>query len=80
MGEGLVHRAASPTDRRTQVVRLTPTGRRALHAMTHAHEEWIDSLFAGLSHDDCAQLYALLGRLRGSITDGLASSSAEERP
>jgi DNA-binding MarR family transcriptional regulator len=71
VGEKLVHRATSPSDRRTQLVRLTRAGKRALDAMTPAHEAWIDGMFAGLDADDCARLYALLGRLRGSITDAL---------
>ena len=65
--EGLVSRAASATDRRTQIVRLSAAGRRALHAMAPEHERWIDDMFAGLSADDRAQLHALLGKLRGSI-------------
>jgi DNA-binding MarR family transcriptional regulator len=69
--ERLVSRAASATDRRTQIVRLTPAGRRALHAMTPAHEAWIDSLFGELSPDDHVQLQALLGKLRGSIRHAL---------
>jgi DNA-binding MarR family transcriptional regulator len=69
--ERLVSRAASATDRRTQIVRLTPAGKRALDAMTPAHEAWIDSLFGELSPDDRVQLHALLGKLRGSIRHAL---------
>ncbi len=65
--EGLVHRAASTTDRRSQIVRLSAAGRRALDAMAPQHEQWIDEMFAGLSADDREQLYALLGKLRGSV-------------
>jgi DNA-binding MarR family transcriptional regulator len=72
VGERLVSRAVSPTDRRTQIVRLTASGRRALHAMTPAHERWIDDMFGGLTPDECAQLHSLLGRLRGSIRDSLS--------
>ena len=65
--EGLVSRVTSATDRRTQIVRLSAAGRRALHAMTPVHEQWIDDMFAALSPDEHAQLDALLGRLRDSI-------------
>ena len=70
--EGLVSRAASATDRRTQIVRLSAAGRRALHAMAPEHERWIDGMFAELSLDDRTQLHALLGKLRGSIRQSLA--------
>ena len=70
--EGLVSRAASATDKRTQIVRLSPAGRRAVHAMAPRHEQWIDEMFEDLSADDRAQLYTLLGKLRGSIRQTLS--------
>lgn len=69
--EGLVHRAASTTDRRSQIVRLSGAGRRALDAMAPRHEQWIDEMFADLSDDDRTQLYALLGKLRTSVKQSL---------
>ena len=65
--EGLVSRAASATDRRTQIVRLSAAGRRALQAMAPQHEQWINDLFEGLTDDDRLRLHELLGKLRGSI-------------
>ena len=73
--EGLVSRAALATDRRTQMVRLTAAGRRALHAMTPLHERWIIDMLAGLSSDDHARLFALLGKLRGSVQHSLAEDA-----
>lgn len=70
--EELVTRVTSPTDRRTQVVRLTPAGKRALDAMTPEHERWIESMFGGLTPEECAQLHALLGQLRSSARAALA--------
>ncbi|MEP6730562.1 MAG: MarR family transcriptional regulator [bacterium] len=69
--EGLVSRAASATDRRTQIVRLSSAGKRALHAMSPRHEQWIDEMFAELSADDRAQLNTLLGKLRDSVRNSL---------
>ena len=74
--ERLVSRAASPSDGRVQIVRLTATGKRALDAMTPEHHAWIDELFAGLSPDERAQLYALLGRLRASVRGALETGAA----
>jgi DNA-binding MarR family transcriptional regulator len=76
VGERLVSRAVSPTDRRTQIVRLTVTGKRALDAMTPEHERWIDDMFGALSPDECTQLHSLLGRLRGSIRGSLSPDAS----
>lgn len=76
--ERLVSRAASPRDRRTQIVRLTKKGKTALDAMTPVHEGWIERLFGDLSADDRADLYALLGRLRDSVREALAEEEEEE--
>jgi len=65
--EGLVERRAVDGDRRAQVVRLTPKGRRAFGAMAAAHERWIVELFAGLKGDDRERLHALLGRLKSVV-------------
>ena len=70
--EGLVSRAASSTDKRSQIVRLSAAGRRALNAMAPRHEQWIDEMFAELSNDDRTQLYALLGSMRGSVKRSLS--------
>lgn len=74
--EGLVRRAALATDRRAQLVRLTPAGRRALHAMTPRHEQWIEDMLSALPPEDRAQLHVLLGRLRASIQH----TPSEEHP
>jgi DNA-binding MarR family transcriptional regulator len=73
--EGLVSRAASATDRRTQIVRLSAAGRRALHAMAPQHERWIDEMLAELSAGERAQLYALLGKLRDSIRHSISEET-----
>ena len=62
--EGLVRRAAHPTDRRAFAVQLTPAGRRQFRRMAAVHEQWVIELFAGWSSDDKAQVYALLAGLK----------------
>lgn len=74
--EGLVSRDPSPDDRRTQIVRLTASGKRAFDAMTPEHQRWIDDLFNGLSAVERRHLFELLGKLRSSVQDSLS----EERP
>ncbi len=68
--DGLVVRASDETDRRAWIVRLTPKGRRSFEAMARAHEQWIVELFGGLDRARTAQLYALLGQLRQSLSHG----------
>ncbi len=65
--ERLVSRTPSLTDRRTQLVRITPAGRRALRAMTPGHRAWIDDMFAGLSASERATLAALVAKLKRSV-------------
>ena len=74
--EKLVSRAASPTDKRIQIVRLTAAGTRALGRMTPAHERWIEGMFAEVSVADRTALHALLGALRHSIRDSLSEDNA----
>lgn len=67
--EGLVHRQLRPEDRRSQLVRLTDTGRAAFEAMAADHEEWIAMMLSGLSEEDVEQLYYLLGKAKRSVLD-----------
>ena len=75
--ERLISRRTSVRDRRTQRVRLTAAGKRALDAMTPDHRDWIRDLFAGLSAPEVRELHRLIGKLRDSIH---AASEQEVRP
>lgn len=70
--EGLVERRGVAGDRRAQVVRLTPKGRRAFDAMAVEHERWVVRLFAGLKAEERERLQALLGRLKATVAQGAA--------
>ncbi|MEE8546360.1 MAG: MarR family transcriptional regulator, partial [Alphaproteobacteria bacterium] len=65
--EGLVSRETAPGDRRKQMVRLTPAGRKAFDTMAPAHEAWIVDIMSGLGAEDRRQLLELLGRLRTAL-------------
>jgi DNA-binding MarR family transcriptional regulator len=67
--DGLVRRGPHPKDRRSQVIRLTPKGRRSFTEMIPTHEEWVDQLMGGMSRADLASLLQLLGRLKASVQD-----------
>jgi len=74
--ERLVSRTAVATDRRAQLVKLTPLGKAALDAMTPDHHAWIDTMFGALSHDERTQLHQLLGKLKDSLPSHDATISA----
>jgi DNA-binding MarR family transcriptional regulator len=74
--EGLVIRAASPTDGRSQLVRLSAQGRRAFAAMAPRHEAWIEELFGALPQPQREQLYDTLGELRDAIRTSLSAGAA----
>jgi DNA-binding MarR family transcriptional regulator len=65
--ERLVSRSVSPDDRRSQRVRLTANGRRALQEMAANHRAWIEEMFSELKHGEVAELYRLIGRLKDSV-------------
>jgi len=67
--ERLVTRTTVPHDRRTQRLRLTPSGRRALSRMAAKHRRWIEKMFAGIATGEMHQLYKLIGELKDSIQE-----------
>jgi DNA-binding MarR family transcriptional regulator len=68
VAEGLVERHAIPGDRRAQLVRLTPAGKRAFDAMAVEHERWVNDMVGGLTAVDRERLRALLGKLKTTIS------------
>ena len=71
--EGLVRRAAHPSDRRAFAVQLTPNGRRQFRRMAAIHEQWVVELFAALGGRQQNQMYTLLAGLKehlAMVTNG----------
>ncbi len=62
--EGLVERVKVATDRRSSLIRLTGKGKRAFRKMAKSHEEWIRSMFGGLSEKSRGALFEALGELK----------------
>jgi DNA-binding MarR family transcriptional regulator len=67
--EGLVRRRTNPDDRRSQLVRLTASGRAAFEEMAGVHEGWIASMLSGLSEEEVEQLKYLLGKAKQSVAN-----------
>lgn len=65
--EGLVAREYSPEDRRSFIVRMTPSGRRVFRRMAHAYEHWIVGMFDTMPAHDRDQLLRLLGTLKQDL-------------
>jgi|SRR5215831_13702394 len=64
--EGLVERQAAPNDRRAQLVKLSPEGRRTFRSMAASHESWIAEAFGDLSPGDIDTLMRLLAKAKAS--------------
>jgi DNA-binding MarR family transcriptional regulator len=64
--QGLLLRRPSPTDRRAQIVSLTPEGRRFFRAMARANAQWVGEIFQGLSPQDIETLMPLLAKTKDS--------------
>lgn len=78
IGEGLVERQISKTDRRSFVVSLSAKGQMLFREMAAMHESWVNALFAGLSAQDVTQLMSLLAvtkeKVRGAHLDAAAKA------
>jgi DNA-binding MarR family transcriptional regulator len=74
--EGLVERRARPGDRRAQLLRLTPKGRREFARQSAAHERWIAELLGGLEAAERAALFRLLGQTKRSVRAALTEETA----
>lgn len=61
--DGLTSYAKNPDHRRAQLVRLTPQGRHALHAIQQAQQVWADAVGAEIGESEL--------RRTGAVLDGL---------
>jgi DNA-binding MarR family transcriptional regulator len=68
---GYLERRIAPNDRRSQLIRLTRTGRRAFGTMAAAHQAWVEELLADLRQRDVAAAMGALARLKRSVRRAL---------
>jgi DNA-binding MarR family transcriptional regulator len=71
LAQGLLDRQPAPNDRRAQLVRLTPEGRRSFRAMAAAHEAWIAEIFAGLTATERDALMRLLSKAKAAARQAI---------
>lgn len=64
---GQILRWPLANDRRVQVIALTPSGREEFARMAAAHENWIATMFEGLSEREVKQLLTLLQKMKSSL-------------
>lgn len=72
----LIVRRPSPTDRRVQIVSLTPEGARFFRAMAQENADWIGQIFSGLSPSDISSLMAGLAKTKASARKAFGPGAA----
>lgn len=72
---GHVERRRSPKDGRSQVIRLTPLGRRDFARMAAEHADWIAAFFADLDPCDIDALMPLLDKTKRSVLRATARAT-----
>jgi DNA-binding MarR family transcriptional regulator len=65
--EKLVVRVVGVNDRRSFTVKLTQAGRDVFTDMAISHEAWVADMFEGLSVNQQADLYNLLGAMKKNL-------------
>ena len=74
--QGLIRRRPQPTDRRVQIVCLTPEGQRFFRAMARVNAKWVGEIFASLSAADIEALMPLLAKTKASARKAKANGGA----
>jgi DNA-binding MarR family transcriptional regulator len=70
--QGFVERRPSPTDRRSQIVSLTPEGRKFFRAMARENGDWVGEIFEGLTPAEIETLMRLLDKTKASARAAIA--------
>ena len=69
--QGLIRRKPHPSDRRVQIVSLTPEGQREFRTMARVNADWVGEIFAGLTEKDIEALMPLLAKAKASARKAL---------
>ena len=74
---GLAERRPDPADRRAKLVAITEAGQSALDIANVTRERLLTQIFGGLTEDDRATLFRLLGRLDEAVQQVTTTSPAQ---
>ncbi|CAM5454163.1 MULTISPECIES: MarR family winged helix-turn-helix transcriptional regulator [Streptomyces] len=66
---GWIERSPDPADKRSRIVRLTPSGEERVREMSHRTTRLLEERLSDWSDDDIASLIRLMARLRASFDD-----------
>ena len=70
VADRLVARQASPNDRRSFLVRLTPRGQTEFVTIARAHEQWIDKMLSEFDAAEAETIIQHLDGLAGRVRNG----------
>jgi DNA-binding MarR family transcriptional regulator len=76
---GHIRRTTSPTDRRVQIISLTPFGRSAFRKMAAQRAKWVAELFANVSAKNRAMLVKDLAGLKQCVANAIAGERPRSR-
>lgn len=79
IASGDIDRRTRDSDRRVQVISLTPKGRAEFRTMAAEHEAWVAQLFAGMNRSDVRELMRLLALAKSSVLQSAQAASQEGR-
>jgi len=74
---GYVERRTAPNDRRSQIIRLTHSGRAHFGRMAAGHEQWVAELLGDLRGKDMAAAMAELAKVKTSVSRAIRAIAAE---
>ncbi|MGV9644552.1 MarR family winged helix-turn-helix transcriptional regulator [Streptomyces sp. NPDC004822] len=66
---GWIERSPDPADKRSRIVRLTPSGEERVREMSHRTTRLLEERLSDWSDDDVTALIRLMARLRASFDD-----------
>jgi len=75
VASGHIERRVSETDRRAQIVNLTPAGRKEFRAMAAEHEAWIAEILGGLTQREQKDLMRLLAKTKLSARTAIMGAA-----
>jgi len=75
VASGHIERRVSESDRRAQIVNLTPAGRTEFRTMAAEHEGWIAEIFGGLTQKEQKDLMRLLAKTKLSARNAIMGAA-----